>query len=86
MIILSASGKTGMGVHDILEQLLNVFLLPKGDLHAPLQALIFDSVFNSFRGIIAYFRIYMAKLRKGDQSKICKYRKNTMLMKLVYCD
>ncbi len=67
--ILSASGKTGMGVHDILAAIVKRIPAPKGDPAAPLQALIFDSVFNSFRGIIAYFRIYNGTLRKGDKVK-----------------
>jgi GTP-binding protein LepA len=67
--ILSASGKTGMGVHDILAAIVKRIPAPKGDPEAPLQALIFDSVFNSFRGIIAYFRIYNGTLRKGDKVK-----------------
>lgn len=67
--IMSASGKTGMGVHEILEEIVNRIPAPKGDEHAPLQALIFDSVFNSFRGIIAYFRIYNGSIKKGEKVK-----------------
>src|ERR1700757_2965826 len=67
--IMAASGKTGMGVHEILEQIAERIPAPKGDEKAPLQALIFDSVFNSFRGIIAYFRIYNGSLKKGDKVK-----------------
>jgi GTP-binding protein LepA len=67
--IMAASGKTGMGVHEILEQIVHRIPAPKGDENAPLQALIFDSVFNSFRGIIAYYRIYNGCLRKGDKVK-----------------
>src|SRR5476649_2337808 len=55
--ILAASGKTGTGVHDILEAIVARIPAPKGDPTAPLQALIFDSVYNSFRGIIAYFKV-----------------------------
>jgi GTP-binding protein LepA len=65
--ILAASGKTGMGVHEILEAIVARIPSPKGDENAPLQALIFDSVFNSFRGIIAYFRIYNGSIKKGDK-------------------
>jgi len=65
--IMAASGKTGMGVHEILEQIVHRIPAPKGDENAPLQALIFDSVFNSFRGIIAYFRIYNGSIKKGDK-------------------
>ncbi len=67
--IMSASGKTGRGVHEILEQIVARIPSPKGDENAPLQALIFDSVFNSFRGIIAYFRIYNGSIKKGDKIK-----------------
>jgi GTP-binding protein LepA len=67
--ILSASGKTGLGIDLILEAIIDRIPAPKGDPKAPLQALIFDSVFNSFRGIIAYFRIYNGTLRKGDKVK-----------------
>ncbi len=67
--IMAASGKTGMGVHEILEDIVNRIPPPKGDENAPLQALIFDSVFNSFRGIIAYFRIYNGSIKKGEKVK-----------------
>jgi GTP-binding protein LepA len=56
-----------MGVHEILEAIVARIPSPKGDENAPLQALIFDSVFNSFRGIIAYFRIYNGSIKKGDK-------------------
>lgn len=64
--IIRASGKTGLGVNEILEAIIKKIPSPKGDPDAPLQALIFDSVFNSFRGIIAYFRIMNGQIRKGD--------------------
>lgn len=64
--IIRASGKTGMGVDEILEAIIKRIPSPSGDPEAPLQALIFDSVFNSFRGIIAYFRIMNGQIRKGD--------------------
>ncbi len=67
--IMSASGKTGMGVHEILEEIVNRIPAPSGDENAPLQALVFDSVFNSFRGIIAYFRIYNGSIKKGEKVK-----------------
>jgi GTP-binding protein LepA len=67
--ILSVSGKTGMGVHDLLRQIVECVPAPKGDPTAPLQALIFDSVYNSFRGIIAYFRVLNGEIRKGDKVK-----------------
>jgi len=67
--ILAASGKTGMGVHEILEAIVARVPAPVGDPEAPLQALIFDSVFNSFRGIIAYFKVVNGEIRKGDRVK-----------------
>ncbi len=68
--ILSASGKTGEGVPEILEAIVDRIPAPQGDENAPLQALIFDSVFNSFRGIIAYFRVFNGTIRKGDKVKL----------------
>jgi len=65
--IVLASGKTGVGLQDIMNAIVERVPPPKGDPEAPLQALIFDSVFNSFRGIIAYFRILNGTLRKGDK-------------------
>ncbi|SEL73870.1 GTP-binding protein LepA [Chitinophaga rupis] len=67
--ILLASGKTGMGIEEILEAIVKRIPAPKGDPEEPLQALIFDSVFNSFRGIIAYFRVYNGVVKKGDKIK-----------------
>jgi GTP-binding protein LepA len=67
--ILAASGKTGLGVHEILEAIVKRVPPPVGDPNAPLQALIFDSVFNSFRGIIAYFKVVNGEIRKGDRVK-----------------
>jgi GTP-binding protein LepA len=67
--IIEASGKTGYGVHLILDAIINTIPPPKGDPDAPLQALIFDSVFNPFRGIIAYFRILNGSISKGDHVK-----------------
>ena len=67
--IIEASGKTGYGVDKILETIVNKVPQPKGDPKVPLQALIFDSVFNPFRGIIAYFRIFNGEIRKGDRVK-----------------
>lgn len=67
--IIRASGKTGMGVEDILHAVIEQVPHPKGDNDAPLQALIFDSVFNSFRGIIAYFKVVNGSIRKGDKVK-----------------
>lgn len=65
--ILLASGKTGVGVEGILDAIIERIPAPSGDENAPLQALIFDSIFNSFRGIIAYYRIMNGKIKKGDK-------------------
>ena len=67
--ILRASGKTGEGVDEVLSAIVERVPHPVGDAKAPLQALIFDSVFNSFRGIIAYFKIENGEIRKGDKVK-----------------
>src|SRR5699024_2448848 len=67
--IIRASGKTGMGVEEILKAVVERIAHPPGDEEAPLQALIFDSVLNSFRGIIAYFKIENGVIRKGDKVK-----------------
>ncbi|MBU3855957.1 translation elongation factor 4 [Bacteroides gallinaceum] len=67
--IIRASGKTGMGVEDILKAVVERIPCPTGDENAPLQALIFDSVFNSFRGIIAYFKVENGVIRTGDHVK-----------------
>lgn len=65
--IIRASGRTGMGVDEILQAVVERIPHPEGDEDAPLQALIFDSVFNSFRGIIAYFKIVNGSIRSGDE-------------------
>ncbi|TND01478.1 MAG: GTP-binding protein LepA [Bacteroidetes bacterium] len=67
--IISASGKTGLGVESILEAICERIPPPKGDPAAPLQALIFDSVFNSFRGIIAYYKVINGEIHKGEKVK-----------------
>lgn len=73
--IIPASGKTGYGVDKILEAIVKKVPAPKGDPNAPLQALIFDSVFNSYRGIEAYFKIVNGTIRKGDQVKFMATKK-----------
>jgi GTP-binding protein lepA len=67
--ILAVSAKTGQGVDRVLDAIIDRIPAPKGDENAPLQALIFDSVFNSFRGIIAYFRVMNGTIRTGDKVK-----------------
>ena len=67
--IIRASAKTGLGVEEILNAIVERVPHPEGDEDAPLQALIFDSVFNSFRGIIAYFKVVNGVIRKGDKVK-----------------
>ena len=67
--ILEASGKTGAGVEEILSQIIKKIPPPVGDPQAPLQALIFDSIYNSYRGVMAYFKVVNGELRKGDRVK-----------------
>ncbi|UXP32700.1 translation elongation factor 4 [Reichenbachiella agarivorans] len=67
--IIHASGKTGVGVDDILEAIVKRIPAPKGDPEEPLQAMIFDSVFNSFRGIEVIFRVFNGSIKKGDKVK-----------------
>ena len=67
--ILRASGKTGLGVAEVLNAVVDRIPAPKGDPDAPLQCLIFDSVFNPFRGIIAYFKVVNGVIRRGDMVK-----------------
>lgn len=67
--IIPASGKTGLGIPDILAAIVDRVPPPVGDPQAPLQALIFDSVYNSFRGIMAYFKVVNGEIRKGDKVK-----------------
>ena len=67
--IIPASGKTGLGVDNILQAIINKIPSPEGSENQPLEAMIFDSVFNSFRGIIAYFRVFNGVIKKGQQVK-----------------
>ena len=67
--ILAVSAKTGIGIDQVLEAIVNRIPCPKGDPNAPLQALIFDSLFNPFRGVVAYFRIFNGSIKKGDHVK-----------------
>src|SRR5690606_34364438 len=67
--IIPASGKTGLGIPDILSAIVERVPPPEGDPTAPLQALIFDSVYNSFRGIMAYFKVVNGEIRKGEKVK-----------------
>ncbi len=73
--IIPASGKTGLGVDQILDAIINRVPPPQGDPKAPLKALIFDSVFNSFRGIIAYYKVIDGEIRKGDHVKFINTKK-----------
>ncbi len=73
--IIEASGKTGYGIDKVLDAIVEKVPPPKGDPEAPFQALIFDSVFNSFRGIIAYFRVMNGEIRKGDLVKFVNTEK-----------
>lgn len=74
--IIPASGKTGLGVEAILHAIVNDVPAPSGDENAPLQAMIFDSVFNPFRGIIAYYRILNGSIRKGQKVKFFNTNKD----------
>ena len=67
--VIHASGKTGFGVDDILKAIIERIPAPKGDPEAPLQALIFDSVYNTFRGIETYFRVFNGEIQKGQKIK-----------------
>lgn len=73
--IIETSGKTGMGVETILERIISDIPAPEGDPEAPLQALIFDSVFNTYRGVIAYFKIVNGEIRKNDLVKFVATKK-----------
>ncbi len=74
--IIEASGKTGMGVPEIISRIIKSIPSPAGDPDAPLQAMIFDSVFNSYRGIIAYFKIINGTIRTGDHVKFFNTEKD----------
>lgn len=67
--VLMCSAKTGQGVKEVLDAIVERIPSPKGDLNAPLQALIFDSVFNPFRGIIAYYKVFAGSIHKGEKVK-----------------
>jgi len=73
--ILEASGKTGQGIENVLKAIIDRVPAPKGDPNAPLQAMIFDSVFDSYRGINAYFKIFNGHIKKGDQVKFMATKK-----------
>ncbi len=67
--ILATSGKTGEGVEALLEEIIGRIPAPEGDKEAPLQAMIFDSVFNPYRGVVAYYRVLNGQIKKGDKVK-----------------
>src|ERR1051325_7154390 len=67
--VIRASAKEGIGINEILEAVVKRVPAPKGDPKAPLQAMIFDSVFNSFRGIEVYFRVFNGTIRTNDKIK-----------------
>lgn len=67
--VIHASGKTGLGVANILKAIIEKIPAPKGDVNAPLQALIFDSVYNSYRGVETYFRVFNGEIKKGQRIK-----------------
>ncbi len=74
--VIHASAKTGLGIHAILRAIVERVPSPKGDVNAPLQALIFDSVYNPFRGVETYFRILNGKISKGEQVQFMATKKN----------
>ncbi len=74
--IISASAKTGEGIPQVIESIIENIPAPKGDKKAPLQALIFDSVYNPFRGVETYFRIFNGEIKKGDRIQFLATKKN----------
>lgn len=74
--ILLASGKTGQGVPEILDAIVQRISQPEGDEEAPLQALIFDSYYNPFRGVVAYYRIFNGRIKKNDEIQFWHTKKN----------
>ena len=74
--IISASAKTGEGIPQVIESIIQNIPAPKGDNKAPLQALIFDSVYNPFRGVETYFRIFNGEIKKGDRIQFLATKKN----------
>ena len=74
--VIHASGKTGFGVENILKAIIERIPAPKGDVNAPLQALIFDSVYNTFRGIETYFRVFDGEIKKGQRIKFVATNKD----------
>lgn len=82
--IVLASGKTGQGVQDIMNAIVSRIHAPKGDPNGPLQALIFDSVYNSFRGIIIYFRILNGQMKKATGFDFSIWARNMMLRSLEF--
>ncbi|MFM7913608.1 MAG: GTP-binding protein, partial [Bacteroidota bacterium] len=73
--ILPASGKTGFGVDKVLEAIVHRIPPPQGDPAAPLQALIFDSMYNNYRGVVAYFRVFNGRIRSGEKVKFVNSKK-----------
>ena len=75
--IISASGRTGIGIAEILAAAVDRIPAPKGDPTAPLQTMIFDSMFNSYRGVIAYIRVMNGTMRKRGQTQVLQHRKRS---------
>ena len=82
--IISASAKTGEGVEEVLQAIVEKIPAPKGDPDAKLQALIFDSVFNAYRGVIAYFRVFNGTIKKGDLVKFYNTKKEYEAIEIGY--
>ena len=81
--VIGASGKTGQGIEQIIDAIINKIPPPSGDSNGNLQALIFDSVYNPFRGIEAYFKIVSGSIKKNDKVKFLVQEENIMQMKLA---
>ena len=83
--MIPASAKTGLGIQDILTAIIERIPSPKGSANEPLQALIFDSVYNPFRGVETYFRVINGKIRKGQKrfNLLPLSKEHTMPMKLA---
>ncbi len=82
--LIHASGKTGMGVERIVHALIDRIPPPKGDPEAPLQAMIFDSIYNPYRGIMGYFRVMNGKIRKGDKVKFLNTEREYVAEEIGY--
>jgi GTP-binding protein LepA len=81
--VIPASAKSGIGIQDILASIIERIPPPKGSPEEPLQALIFDSVYNPFRGVETYFRVLNGRIKRAKKFNLLLLKKNILLMKLV---